>query len=113
MSDIRGTLGDGEFGYLVTDVVVGENRSGSDGDGIGTIGERTDAACAAGKHMYTDQRRVVLGRSNDTANRDAHPPPWARAGNEHKRKANFSSRIFDFCIVKLLSVDAKEGIKND
>ena len=73
MCDIRGTLGDGEFGYLVTDVVVGENRSGSDGDGIGTIGERTDAACASGKHMYTDQRRVVLGRSNDTANRDAPP----------------------------------------
>ena len=71
----RFPFGDGEFDDLVTDVVVRKDGSGRDGDGVGAVGERTDAACVSGNHVYADQRAFVLGRRDETANRDGFPPP--------------------------------------
>lgn len=75
MSEFGSSLGDGEFGDLEADVVIGENCSGSDDDGVGSIAEGADTAGAAGKYVNTDQRSFVFGRCDDTANRDTLPPP--------------------------------------
>ena len=79
MSEFGSSLGDGEFGDLEADVVIGENCSGSDDDGVGSIAEGADTAGAAGKYVNTDQRSFVFGRCDDTANRDT-PPPLGQGG---------------------------------